>query len=153
MAITLSRNVFITWCTLGSIVRWSLSRDAVQQLFDELRDSKETKQERAQRFEKAIQQYRDFETESSEFAVWILVQLGYGDAVGTYSNFMRADLESMTQFHRTGQAPVWRKFFEQWNRDVAIGRRHVELFSPKPIPDFQPVKTENQEILQRQEGE
>ena len=138
---------------LGSIVPWSLSRDAVQRLFDELRDAKKTKHEQPERFEAAIQRYRDFETESSKYAVWLLTKLGYGNVVASYSNFMRADLDSMTQFHRTGQAPVWRTFFEKWNRDVATGRRHIELFSPKPIPHFQPVKTENQEILQRQEGE
>src|SRR5947208_2059353 len=60
--------------SLGSIVRWSLSKDAVQAMFDELRSAKENRDDRA-RLEVAIQAYRAFETESSEFAVGLLTDL------------------------------------------------------------------------------
>jgi hypothetical protein len=134
---------------LGSIVRWSLSRDDVQRMFDELRDAKEQKDAEPERFERAVAAYRAFETESSEFAVWLLREVGHPETIDSYTRFMRADLESMTQFHRTGHAPKWGEFFRQWCADVAAGRRRVEPYQPKPIPPFQPVTTEWQEILQR----
>jgi hypothetical protein len=134
---------------LGSIVRWSLSRDAVQRMFDELRDAKEQQDAQPQRFARAVAAYRAFETESSEFAVWLLREVGHAETIPAYTIFMRADLESMTQFHRTGHAPKWGDFFRQWRDDVAAGRRRIEPYQPKPIPPFQPVTTERQEILQR----
>ena len=56
----------------------------------------------------------------------------------------------LTVFHRTGQAPVWRDFFAQWNNDVAAGHREVVSFNPKEIPPFKPRTIEKQEILQKQ---
>jgi len=47
---------------------------------------------------------------------------------------MRADLEAMTEFHRTGRAPVWHDFFSRWTADVAAGRRYLEPFQVQPIP-------------------
>src|SRR4051794_35780827 len=115
---------------LGSIVRWSRSRPAVQQMFDELRAAKEHRDD-AGRLERAIERYRTFEVESSEFAVWLLAELGHGDVVPAYTNFMRADLEALTEFHRTGRAPVWRDFFARWNEEVARGVRTVPAFRAK----------------------
>src|ERR1041384_6324843 len=57
---------------LGSIVRWSLSRSRVQRMFDELRDAKKARSNDPDRLESAIANYRAFEIESSEFAVWLL---------------------------------------------------------------------------------
>lgn len=135
--------------TLGSIVRWSLSRPAVQALFDELRQAKQDRRAPA-RLERAIERYRAFEIESSAFAVGLLTELGHGDAVPAYTNFMRADLEALTAFHRTGQAPIWHDFFARWNAAVAADRRQVAPFHPKPPPAFTPVAIEDQEIVQRQ---
>lgn len=135
--------------TLGSIARWSLSRNAVQDLFDELRAAKADRGDRV-RLTRAIDAYRAFERESSEFAVGLLMKLEQGDAVPSYTNFMRADLEALTEFHRRGQAPVWHEFFARWNRDVASGRREVFPFRPKPMPAFAPVEIEKQEIVQKQ---
>lgn len=135
---------------LGSMVRWALSHEAVRALFEELRAAKEARSVDAARLERAIAAYRGFEVESSEFAVWMLEQLGYPSVIRSYTNFLRADLEALTAFHRHGKAPVWRDFFAQWNEDVAQGRRQVEPFHPKPIPPFTPVRTEKQEILQEQ---
>ncbi len=134
---------------LGSIIRWSLSQPVVQSLFEELRAAKAHRTDRA-RLERAIEAYRAFEIESSEFAVELLSQLGLGDAVPTYTNFMRADLEALTELHRTGQAPVWRNFFSKWNADVAAGRRQVAPFHRKSIPAFTPRKIDKQEIIQKQ---
>ena len=141
-------RVYYLTHALGSLVRWSLSRPQVQAMFDELRDAK--KAGPGERLELAIAAYRAFETESSQFAVWLLAELGQGEAVGPFTNFMRADLEALTQFHRTGKAPVWREFFARWNGEVAAGTRPVELFEPKPVPRFTPLRTERQEILQEQ---
>ena len=133
---------------LGSIVRWSLSKESTQEMFDELRAAKQGN-DRA-RLESAIDRYRSFETESSEFAVWILGQIGHADAVPLYTNFMRADLEALTAYHRRGQAPVWQDFFARWNEEVVAGHLQLSPFRPKEIPDFKPRKIEKQEILQKQ---
>jgi hypothetical protein len=134
---------------VGSIVARSLDPERIQQMYDELRDAKEASENQPERLDRAIARYRDFEIESSGFAVWLLDELGYPDVVSSYTNFMRADLEAMTEFHRTGHAPVWRDFFDRWNSDVEDGRRLVLPFHAKPIPPFKPVRTEKQEILQR----
>src|SRR5579871_4645271 len=84
---------------LGSMVRWALSHRAVQALFEELRAAKETRPVDATRLERAIAAYRGFEIESSEFAVWMLEQLGYPGVIPSYTNFLRADLEALTAFH------------------------------------------------------
>jgi hypothetical protein len=133
---------------LGSIVRWSLSHSEVQAMFDELREAKKKKD--PQRLERAIERYRSFEIESSEFAVWLLEDLRHGNAAPSYTNFMCADLEALTIFHLTGRAPVWQDFFASWNEEVATDRRHVAPFHPKSIPNFRPQRIETQEILQEQ---
>jgi hypothetical protein len=134
--------------TLGSIAGWSINRDAVQAMYDELRDAKADRTDDA-RLERAIAAFRAFETETSEFAVWLLVDLGHGGLVPGYTNFMRADLEAITEYHRTGTAPVWDDFFARWNREVAAGSRKVPRFQAKPLPAFTPIRIEKQEILQR----
>jgi hypothetical protein len=134
---------------IGSIVLWSRNKAAVQQMFDELRDAKKNSHSEPHRLDRAIGRYRSFEIQSSELAVSLLDQCGGSDVIGAYTNFMRADLDAMTQFHRTGRAPVWRGFFRKWNGDVLAGRRQVEPFQAKPIPAFQPIEIEKQEILQR----
>jgi hypothetical protein len=63
---------------------------------------------------------------------------------------MRADLESMTEFHRSGQAPQWRHFFAQWNAQVAAGNRQVQAFAPQPISVVRIVEFKTKEILQQQ---
>ena len=134
---------------LGSMVRWFKSKAEIQAMFNELRDAKKDKTDTV-RLERAIEHYRAFEIESSEFAVWLLENLGHAQVVASYTNFMRADLEALTLFHRTGKAPGWREFFTHWNEEVAQGQRQVPPFAPKPIPPFTPVRIEKQEILQEQ---
>ncbi len=119
-------------------------------LFEELRAAKESKREKPARLEAAIERYRAFEIESSELAVWLLAELGQSEAIPPYTNFMRADLEALTHFHRVGIAPVWRDFFAHWNDEVRRGLRTVEPFRPKPIPQFKRKLIEKQEILQKQ---
>ena len=135
---------------LGSIVRWSLSSPKIQQMFQELRAAKKEKHVDPARLEQAIDEYRAFEIESSEFAVWLLAHIGHADAIHRFTNFMRADLDALTQFHRMGTAPVWRNYFADWNEQVANGCRLVQPFDAKPIPTFHPKLIELQEILQEQ---
>jgi hypothetical protein len=134
---------------LGSIVRWSLSHAQVRGLFQELREAKTTRDDSI-RLDSAIDRYRAFEIEASEFAVWLLGERGKDDVIPSYTNFMRADLEALTQFHRIGVAPVWRDFFARWNEEVRVGLRSVEPYQPKRIPEFKPTQIEKQEILQKQ---
>lgn len=135
---------------LGSMVRWSVAPVSIQKMFDRLRDAKKKKDVDPARLEQAIDRYRAFETQSSEIAVWLLAYVEWSEVIPSYTNFMSADLEALTQFHRTGKAPVWRVFFARWNKEVASGARQVEPFRPKRISHFKPVKIETQEILQEQ---
>jgi sigma54-dependent transcription regulator len=135
---------------VGSMVRWSVSFSKISEIFAELRAAKKHSRENSAQLESAIERYRSFEIESSELAVWLLGELGKREAIPAYTNFMRADLEALTQFHREGVSPVWRDFFAQWNDDVRRGHRIVEPLQPKPIPDFTPTLIEKQEILQKQ---
>jgi hypothetical protein len=84
--------------------------------------------------------------------VSILRELGAESDIAAYTNFMRADLEAMTQFHETGQPPVWREFFAHWNAQLATGERSVPPFEARPVGSFQAVRIEKQAILQQQES-
>ena len=83
--------------------------------------------------------------------MWLLAEQGHTAVLSLYANFMRADLEALTEFHRSGRAPVWHAFFHHWNEEVARGLRKLLPFIPRPIPPFRPLRIENQEILQEQE--
>lgn len=133
---------------LGSIVLWSRDKEGIQKIFDDLRAAKDNKKDES--LERAIERYRDFETKSSELAVWLLEKLGHSDAIQNYTNFMRADLESMTQYHRTGKAPRWAEFFGHWNQQVESGERRPTPFKPRCIKAFTPRQIERQEIKQQQ---
>src|SRR4051794_32225305 len=111
-------------------------KPGVQRLFDGLRAAEEDKDVNAAELSQWIEQFRAFETRSSQFAIWLLGELGYPTAKASYTNFIQADLEAMMEFHRTGHAPVWRTFFARWNEEVAAGRRVVAPFEPKVIPPF-----------------
>jgi len=142
-------RIFYLTHAVGSIVIWSRDNRDVQQMFTELREAKKDRESQPNRLKQAIDRYRAFEIHSSELAIGLLHECQCSDLIGPYTNFMRADLEAMTEFHRTGKAPVWRDFFSRWNEDVAAGRRHLEPFQVQPIPEFEPVEFEKQEILQR----
>jgi hypothetical protein len=133
---------------LGSIVRWSQSPDECDTLFERLDDAKARRKQNPSRLEFELSDYRVYESDASEYAVWLLKELGFEDLIPAYTKFARADLEIMTLHHRNGTAPPWREFFAEWNRDVAAGRRKVEPYRLKPIPPFHPVKMREQKILQ-----
>jgi hypothetical protein len=137
---------------LGSIVCWSIDRPKVQKMFADLRDAKKPSDRRVNpaRLTRAISAYRAFEIESSEYTVWLLKTLEFSNVIDVYSNFMRADLEAMTEFHKLGQAPVWREYFARWNQEVSTGQRNIRPFRAKRIPVFHAAAIELQEILQEQ---
>lgn len=135
---------------LGSIVAWSLDKIAVQELFTELDASKRDRMLAAQRLEEALKRYREFEDDSSQFGAGILNDIRFPEFIASYSNFMRADLEALTEFHRHGRAPVWRQFFSHWNDEIAAGRREPILYSGKLIPKFYRTQIATREILQQQ---
>ncbi len=145
----LAERVFYLAHAVGSALIWFVD-DSVSSMFQELRAAKSAPE--GPRFERALAQYQAFEIESSQFATWLLQELGFAGLTSEYSNFMRADLESMTIFHRTGVAPVWREFFANWNQEVSHGKRLVEDFSPVEISQVSPRKFELQEILQKEQG-
>jgi hypothetical protein len=69
-----------------------------------------------------------------------------------FTSFGRADMEAMRLFHVTGQAPVWRDFFSDWNEQARRGARILAPFAKRPVPTFQAIKIPKQEILQ-EDGE
>lgn len=138
---------------VGSIVAWSVAPAECRAVFDELRDARRHRKDDPDRLEKAVGRYRQFEESASEYAVWLLADLGHADRVPSYTNFMRADIEALSHFHREGVALVWRDFFARWNAAVARGEQEVRPYQPRPIPSFRPVKIERtQEVLQEMDG-
>jgi hypothetical protein len=137
--------------SFGSIFQWSTDFARAQGIFDDLRDAKKRRQEDATEFDIALVRYRRFEEASSEHAVWMLCQVGHADAVEPYTVFFRADLEAMTIFHRAGKAPPWPEFFSDWKQKVASGEIAIQPFEPRPVSRFQPVRIEQQEVLQERD--
>lgn len=138
---------------VGSIAAYSLNPSASQAMFDELRAARADREADPGRLERAIEAFRAFEEEASQYAVWLLADLGYRGIVPDYTVFARADVEAMTHFHREGVAPRWTEFFAEWKRAVAAGERRVKPYQRKPIPTFQPVPMASQEVIQEQDGQ
>ena len=134
--------------SFGSIVQWSTDFSGAQKVFDDLCDAKKARRQSPGAFEEALARWRAFEQASSEHAVWVLGDIGHGQAIEPYTVFFRADIESMTIFQRTGKAPKWPEFFAEWKHKVGRGEIRPEPFAPRPVPSFTPVKIEKQEVLQ-----
>ena len=134
--------------SFGSIYQWSTDFEHAQTVFDALRDAKRRKDAR---FEAALQAWRVFEQTSSDYAVWVLAEVGHEDAIEPYTVFFRADIEAMTVFHRTGKEPRWPDFFAEWKEKVARGEIRIEPFQPRRIAPFSPVRIEKQEVLQERD--
>ena len=124
--------------SFGSIVQWSTDYEHAKKVVDDVRREPEA----------GIAAYRNFEQTSSEYAVWILNDIGHADAVAAYTIFFRADIESMTIFHLTGKAPEWPEFFAEWQKKAASGEIRIEPFTPRVVPPFRPVRIRQQEVLQ-----
>lgn len=137
--------------SISSVVRWSVATEESRVIYAELRDAKKHRRRDPKRFEKALDGFCRFEEIASEYAVWLLEDVDSADAVAPYTVFARADLESVLQFHRTGVAPPWREFFARWRDDVTRGAVVIHPYQRRPIPSFQPVKIEKQEIVQEKQ--
>lgn len=149
----LEKRCFYLVHSVGSIVLWSIDRKGTQKVFDDLRAAKKTKDREPERFAAALERFCDFEEASSEHAVWLLAELGHAWAIPSYTEFFRADIESMIIFHREGVAPVWRDFFSEWKERVARGEKKVPPFTPRPIPSFTPVRIPPQEVVHEIDGQ
>jgi hypothetical protein len=136
--------------SFGSICQWSTDFTTARRVFDELRDAKAAART-GSRFEHAVQAWRGFEETSSGYAVWLLQEVGHAGIIPSYTVFFRADIEAMTIFHRTGKEPRWPDFLASFKEAIATGEIQVEPFRPKPVPRFQPVRIEKQEVVQERD--
>lgn len=137
--------------SIGSIVRWSLAHHESASIYAELRRAKKTRDQDPGRFEKALAGFCAFEEAASQHAVWLLGAVGRGDAVAPYTTFARADLDAILEFHRTGTAPHWSRFFARWKQRQARGEVVARPYQPQAIPPFRPSKIETQEIVQEKD--
>lgn len=138
--------------SLGSVVAWSVAPNDAQQVYDELRAAKAAKAKQPARLERALKGFYAFEDVVSQYAVWLLDEIGHADLIRAYTEFARADMEAMLQFHRSGIAPQWSAFFADWQAKIARGEQPLHPFEPKPIPSFQPVPIQPQEVVQEVDG-
>jgi hypothetical protein len=134
--------------SIGTIAEWSLRPEQSQQVFRELRQANRQRNADQARLERALAAYLAFETTTWEYAVWLLQSTGQDAFAPAFTNFGRADMESMRIFHTTGKAPVWREFFTRWNDVVRRGERSVAPFVARPIPAFRAIPIPKQEIVQ-----
>jgi hypothetical protein len=141
-------RVFYLAHSLGSIAQWTIHCEPSRQTFRELRRVKRTSQPAAADFQRALADYLAFENRTWEYAAWLLHDTGHSKLLPPFTNFVRADMEAMRVFHTTGKAPDWQEFLTAWNEEVRLGRRKVEPFTLRPIPDFRAVAIPKQEILQ-----
>jgi hypothetical protein len=138
--------------SFGHIAQWSLDYPRWKRLYEELHAAKAGKAADPARLERALQDFRGYEEEASQYAAWLLTEAGCADALPAFTNFARADIEAIVGFHRDGIAPVWQQFFDSWNSEVARGTRRLRAFEPKPIPPFTPLPIEPQEVIQEVDG-
>jgi hypothetical protein len=134
--------------SFGSIYQWSTDSGHSREVFETLRDAKQTG---GTAFERALAAWCTFEQTSSDHAVWTLAEIGHARAIDPYTVFFRADIEAMTIFHRTGKEPRWPDFFKEWKEKVARGDVQIDPFEPKPVQPFTPVRIEKQEVLQERD--
>ncbi len=153
-SITLNRDydaaerTFYLAHSIGSIAEWSIHFQRSQEVFGELRQAKKTARADPARLEQALSAYLSFENATWELAVWLLQETGHAHLAPAFTNFGRADMQTMRVFHTTGKAPVWREFFAAWNEQVQQGLTTIVPFAARPIPLFRAVTIPKQEIIQ-----
>jgi hypothetical protein len=137
----------------GHIAQWSLEHDRFRALYDQLYAAKATRHTDPAALERALGRFREYEEEASQYAAWLLLDIGCADALPAFVLFARADIEAIVGFHREGIAPVWRTFLEDFRGRVACGELRLRPFVPKPVPPFVPVRLEPQEVIQEVDGQ
>lgn len=159
LSITTNTNFDIETCchniahSLGHIAQWSLDYAHFHDLYVELNAAKANKQHDPAALERALRRFHEYEEESSQYAVWLLIDTGCADALPGFTLFARADIEAIVAFHRDGLAPVWLPFFADWCERAQCGTLEVRSFEPKPIPRFTPIPIEAQEVIQEVDGQ
>jgi hypothetical protein len=134
--------------SFGHIAQWSLRYAHFQALYEELNAAKANKQADPLALERALQRFRRYEEEASQYATWLLANSGNGGAIPTFTDFARADIEAIVGFHRAGVVPAWREFFAEWKAKAARGEVDATAFEPRPIPPFTPIHIPPQEVIQ-----
>jgi hypothetical protein len=134
--------------SLGHIVQWSVDYSRCQALYNQLHAAKANKKADAEPLRRALERFRRYEEEASQYATWLLMVTGNAVAIPAFINFPRADIEAIVAFHRDGAAPIWHVFFADWNAKVAQKDLVALPFGAKPIPRFTPVQISAQEVIQ-----
>jgi hypothetical protein len=147
-------QAFVLAHSLGSVVVWTLDQAQSRATYDALRGAKRDRDGNHDRFEEALDAWAAHEEAASEYAVGLLAEVGHDWAVLAYTEFARADLEMMLEFHRRGRGPVWREFFPDWRQRLARGEVVVRPYAPRPTPHgFRPVHhIPPQEVFREEDG-
>ncbi len=135
----------------GHIVQWSLDRPRCAALYEALYRAKDNKADDPAALEAALDAFRAYEEEASEYAAWLMRDVA-GEAadacLASFAPFARADIEAIVSYHREGVAPIWLEFFADWKATAARGEIEPREFVPRPIPAFTPRAIEPQEVIQ-----
>jgi hypothetical protein len=146
-------QAFILAHSVGSVVVWTLNHAASLRTYDDLRATKQ-KRDDEERFEKALVAWTAHEEAASEYAVGLLTQVGHVWAVDSYTTFARADLAMMVALHRGERPPIWEKFFPEWRRRVERGELQVRPYFVRLIPtEFRPTRISPLEVYREEDGQ
>jgi hypothetical protein len=132
--------------SLGHIAQWSLDYVRFEKLYKELHAAKAGKAANPEALERALEQFRRYEEEASQYAAWLLADIDAG-SLSSFTLFARADIEAIVAFHRHGAAPCWHRFFDDWQRRVERGEITAQPFRHTAIPAFTPVSIPVQEVI------
>jgi hypothetical protein len=132
----------------GHVAQWSLETARCRELYETLYAAKDRKREDRPALERALEAFRLYEEQASEYAAWLLIYTGNATALESFTRFARADIEAIVIYHRDGVPPIWSEFFTAWQARAARGEIAVNDFVPRPIPPFTPRPIEPQEVVQ-----
>ncbi len=146
-------QAFVLAHSLGSVVVWTLDQARARAAYDDLRAAKRGRDADPDRFETALDAWAAHEEAASEYAVGLLAEVGHDWAARAYTEFARADLEMMLDFHRHGRGLVWREFYPHWRQRLAAGEILARPYTSRPIPPgFRPVRFPRQEVFREEDG-
>jgi len=138
--------------SIGHIAQWCLAFDEHRTLYDELYAAQARKREDPRPLEHALQRFREYEEEASQYGAWLLDATGWAEALPAFTVFARADIEAIVGLHRDGIAPIWHEFFADYQTRIARGELAARPFEPKPIPTFTPRLIQSQEVIREVDG-
>ena len=93
--------------------------DEHRTLYDELYAAQARKREDLRPLEHALQRFREYEEEASQYAAWLLEQR-LAEALPAFTVFARADIEAIVGLHRDGIAPIWHEFFADYQGRIGV---------------------------------